>query len=161
MRIPGSTPTLPVMYRKCSHAKQAVHTKSSHQVASEWVKQISIRSWVELHFTTISYILSFNYSYRYEINLIRITYTANSSILYSKEKNWRDNGHLTSIFSKCFWPPLFRTKRISSRINKLSKNLTSLSIFSLNIKQFLWKYNILATLFWAALILLRSKQRNY
>ena len=25
----GSAPTLPVIYRKCSHAKQAVHTKSS------------------------------------------------------------------------------------------------------------------------------------
>ena len=60
-----------------------------NQVASEWVKKISIRSWVELHFTTISYILSFNYSYRYEINLIRIMYTANSSILYSKEKTVR------------------------------------------------------------------------
>ena len=60
-----------------------------NQVASEWVKKISIRSWVELHFTTISYILSFNYSYWYEINLIRIMYTANSSILYSKEKTVR------------------------------------------------------------------------
>ena len=28
MRIPGSTPTFPVIYRKCSQAKQAVHTKS-------------------------------------------------------------------------------------------------------------------------------------
>ena len=36
---------------------------------NEW--RISLRSWVELHFKTISYILSFNYSYRYEINLIR------------------------------------------------------------------------------------------
>ena len=53
---------------------------------SEWVKKIATRSWVELHFTIISYILSFNYSYRYEINLIRIMYATNSSILYSKEK---------------------------------------------------------------------------
>ena len=60
-----------------------------NQVASEWVKKISIRSWVELHFTTVSYILSFNYSYWYEINLIRTNYTANSSILYSKEKSVR------------------------------------------------------------------------
>ena len=29
MRIPGSTQTLSVIDRKCSHAKQAVHTKSS------------------------------------------------------------------------------------------------------------------------------------
>ena len=35
-----------------------------NQVASEWVKKISVRSRVELHFTTISYTLSFNYSYR-------------------------------------------------------------------------------------------------
>ena len=28
MRILGLTSTLPVIYRKCSHAKQAVHTKS-------------------------------------------------------------------------------------------------------------------------------------
>ena len=55
-----------------------------NQVASEWVKKIFIRSWVELHFPIISYILSFNYSYRYEINLIRIMCTANSSILYSR-----------------------------------------------------------------------------
>ena len=60
-----------------------------NQVASEWVKKISVRSWVELHFTTIWYILSFNYSYRYEINLIRIMYAVNSSILYSKEKTVR------------------------------------------------------------------------
>ena len=60
-----------------------------NQVASEWVKKIFIRSWVELHFPIISYILSFNYSYRYEINLIRIMYAANSSILYSKEKTGR------------------------------------------------------------------------
>ena len=57
-----------------------------NQVASEWVKKIFIRSWVELHFPIISYILSFNYGYRYEINLIRTMYAANSSILYSKEK---------------------------------------------------------------------------
>ena len=62
---------------------------SRNQVASTWVKKISVRSWVEFHFTTISYILSFNYSYRYKINLIRIMYTANSSILYSKEKTVR------------------------------------------------------------------------
>ena len=60
-----------------------------NQVASEKVKKISLRDWVELHFTTISHILTFNYSYRYEINLIRIMYTANSSILYSKEKTVR------------------------------------------------------------------------
>ena len=29
MRIPGSTQTLSDIYRKCSHMKQAVHTKSS------------------------------------------------------------------------------------------------------------------------------------
>ena len=75
---------------------------------------------------------------------IRILYTANSSILYSKEKiNCPDIGHLTSILSECFWPLLFRTNRISKRINKLSENLTVLSIFTLNIKQFLWKYHIL------------------
>ena len=60
-----------------------------------------------------------------------------------------------------FWAPLFQTNRISRRINKLSENLTSLSIFTVNIKPFLWKYHILPTLFWAALILLRSKQRKY
>ena len=35
MRIPGSTPTLSVKYRKCSHAKKAVHTKSSRLWMSE------------------------------------------------------------------------------------------------------------------------------
>ena len=58
-----------------------------NQVACKWVKKFSVRSWEELHFTTISYILSFNYSYWYEITLNRIMYTANSSILYGKEKN--------------------------------------------------------------------------
>ena len=32
-------------------------------------------------------------------------------------------------------------------INLLIENMTSLSIFTLNIKQFLWKYHILPTLF--------------
>ena len=92
MKFPGSTPMLSVIYRKCSHANKPC---TRNQVDSEWVKKISVRSWVELHFTTISYILSFNYSYWYEINLIRIMYTANSSILYSKEKTvCPDTGHL-------------------------------------------------------------------
>ena len=158
MRIPGSTPTFPVIYRKCSHAKQSVHTKSSPLWTSK--KKISIRSWVELHFTTILYILSFNYSYRYEINLIRKMYSTNSSVLDSKEKTVRTL-YLETIFSECFWPTLFQTNRISRRIHKLSENLTSLSVFTLNMKQFLWKYHILPTLFWAALILLRSKPRKY
>ena len=50
--------------------------RTRNKVASDRVKKISVRSWVELHFTTISYILSFNYSYRYEINLIQMMYTA-------------------------------------------------------------------------------------
>ena len=48
------------------HVKYAVTRNkpcTRNQVASEWVKKISIRSWVELHFTTISYILIFNCSY--------------------------------------------------------------------------------------------------
>ena len=88
-------------------------------------------------------------------------YAANSSILYGKEKNCPDTGHLKSVLSECFLPPLFQTNRISRRINKLSENLTSWSIFTLNIKQSFWKYHILPTLFWAALILLRSKQGKY
>ena len=67
---------------------------------------------------------------------------------------------MTSKLSECFWPPLFQTNRISRRTNKLSENLTSLSIFSLKIKQFLWKYHTLPSLLWPALILLRSKQRK-
>ena len=35
MRIPGSTPTLSIICRKCSHAKQAAHTKSSRLRMSE------------------------------------------------------------------------------------------------------------------------------
>ena len=61
---------------------------------------------------------------------------------------------MTSKLSEYFWPPLFQTNRISRRINKLSENLTSLTIFTL-------KYHTLPSLFWAALILLRSKQRKY
>ena len=37
----------------------------------------------------IIYPISFNYSYKYEINPIRIIYAASSSILYSKEKTGR------------------------------------------------------------------------
>ena len=69
-------------------------------------------------------------------------------------------GSFEEAISECFWPTLFQTTQISRRINKLSDNLTSLSIFSLNIKPFLWKYHTLPTLFWAALILLRSKPRK-
>ena len=65
-------------------------------------------------------------------------YTANySSILYSKEKTVWILGTLTSTLTECFWAPLFQTNRISRRINKLSENLSSLSIFTLNIKPFL------------------------
>ena len=141
---------------------QSRETSRKHEIKSplnEW-KKISIRSWIELHFTTILYILSFHYSYRYEINLFRKMYTTNSSVLCSKEKNVRTL-YLVTIFSECFWPTLFQTNRISRRIHKRSENLTSLCIFTLNMKQFLWKYHILPTLFWAALIFLRSKQRKY
>ena len=68
-----------------------------------------------------------------------------------------------SILSECFsiWPPLFQTNWISRRINEFSDNLNSLSIFTLNTKQFLWKYHILPTLIWTALVLLRSKKRPW
>ena len=62
--------------------------RSRNQVASEWVKKISVRSWVELHFTIISYILSFNYSYREFIDSVQ------------QRKNWPDTGHLTSILNE-------------------------------------------------------------
>ena len=55
----------------------------------------------------------------------------------------KNTGHLISILSESFWAPLFQTNRISRRINNLSENLFSLSIFTLNIKPFLWKYHIL------------------
>ena len=63
--------------------------RTRNQVASEWVKKMYKRSWLELHFTTISHILSFNYRYRCEIDLIRIMYTANSLFLNSKDKTVR------------------------------------------------------------------------
>ena len=83
MRIPGSTLTLLVTNRKCSHAKQAVQTKSVrlwmskehfHKELSRVIKQI------------ILYILSFNCSNRYEINLVRIIFAGNSSIKHSAAK---------------------------------------------------------------------------
>ena len=67
------------LWRFRLHIKNAVtqnKRRIRNQVASEWMRKISVRGWVELHFTTISYILSFNYSYRYEINLIQMMYTA-------------------------------------------------------------------------------------
>ena len=63
-------------------------------------------------------------------------YSTNSSVLDSKEKTVRTL-YLETIFSECFWPTLFQTNRISRRIHKLSENLTSLSVFTLNMKQFL------------------------
>ena len=54
-----------------------------------------------------------------------------------------------------------KKKEIKKRINEVSDNLTSLSIFNFNIKQFLLKYHILPTLIWTPLVLLRSKQRKY
>ena len=155
-RIAGSTTTLRVIYRKCTSLKTG------------WAHRINIRLWIsEENFhrelsRIIWYTLSFNYCYRYEINLAWIMYTANSSILHRKEKkNWPDTGHLTSILSECFWPLLFQTNWISRRINEFSDNLTSLSIFTSNIKQFLWKYHIIPTLFWTPLVLLHSKWRKY
>ena len=77
-----------------------------NQVASEWVKKILIWSWLELHFTTISYILRFNFSFRYEINLVRIMYATNSSILYSKDKTVRILGtwdqYLVNVSCLCY-----------------------------------------------------------
>ena len=112
MRIPGSTPTLPVIYRNYGHSKKALHTKSSR--------------------------------------------------LWTSEENFQKelSRALTSMLTECFWPPLFQTNWISRRTNKSSEKLTSLSTFTLNIKQFLWKYHILPTLFRTALGLLRSKQRK-
>ena len=39
MRIPGSTPTLPVIYRKYSHAKQAVHMHEIKSSSRLWVSE--------------------------------------------------------------------------------------------------------------------------
>ena len=79
-RIAGSTTTLRVIYRKCTSLKTG------------WAHRINIRLWIsEENFhrelsRIIWYTLSFNYCYRYEINLAWIMYTANSSILHRKEK---------------------------------------------------------------------------
>ena len=75
------------LHRKCSHAKQAVHTKSIRLRRSEenFHKGLSRITLYRLYY--ISY--GFNYCYRYEINLARIMYAANSSILHSKEKTGR------------------------------------------------------------------------
>ena len=88
----GEVWEFPVKLRRFRSRSEKAVTRNKpgtrNQVASEWVKKISIRSWVE--FTFYDYItLSFNYSYRYEIYLIRIMYAANSSILCSKEKTVR------------------------------------------------------------------------
>ena len=88
---------LSVIYRKGSHAKQAAHPKSSRLRMNEENFRTELS---RITFYDYIYILSFNYSYRYEINLIRIMYAANSSILYSKEKTVRI---LTSILSECLW----------------------------------------------------------
>ena len=86
MRIPGSTPTLSVIYRKCSHVKQEAHTKSSRLGLSEENFRTELSR--SPFYDYIIYPKLYN-SYRYEINLIRIMYTANSSILHSKEKTVR------------------------------------------------------------------------
>ena len=133
MRIPGTISAL-VIENAVTRNKPCTR----NQFASEWVKKISKGLSTENYIIQIIlYILSFNYCYRYEINLPWIMNAANSLILHSKEKKWLDTGLLTSILSECFWPPLFQTNWISGRIYEFSDNLTSLSNFTLNITQFL------------------------
>ena len=90
-------------------------------------------------------------------------FAANSSIQHSTEKLaiYGGGGTWHLILSECFWPPLFqkKKKRISRRIDEFPDNFTSFSIFTSNTKQFLWKYHIVPTLIWTALVFLRSKQR--
>ena len=64
-------------------------------------------------------------------------HSANLSILYSNKEKKLSGYWAPNINSECFLPPLFQTNRISRRIDKSSENLTSLSVFTLNIKQFL------------------------
>ena len=89
-------------------------------------------------------------------------HTANSLILYSKEKTGRILGtwhqYSVNVSGLCYSKQI---KFLEELINFLRTWLIYISIFTLNIKQFLWKYHILPTLFWAALILLRGKQRKY
>ena len=64
-------------------------------------------------------------------------YAANSSILYSKEKTVRILGtwhqYLVNVSG---------LNKLNIRINKFPENLTSLSIFTLNIKQYNFFENI-------------------
>ena len=55
-----------------------------------------------------------------------------------------------------YWAPDINTNRISRRINKLSENLTSLSIFTLKYKTNITYPSLSSTNF-----RLRSKQRKY
>ena len=88
-------------------------------------------------------------------------YAANSSILYSKEKTVRILGTWHQYLVNVSGLRYSKQIEFQEELIKLSENLTSLSIYTLNVKPFLWKYHTLPTLFWAPLILLRSKQRKY
>ena len=88
-------------------------------------------------------------------------YSANSSILCSKEKIGRIVGTWHEYLVNISGLRYFKQIEFQGEITKFLKNLSSLNIFTSNIKQFLWKYHILPTYFWTALVLLRSEQRKY
>ena len=84
-------------------------------------------------------------------------YAVDSSILHGKEKTGRILGTWHQYLVIVNVSGLRYSKQFEFQEELMNFLKTwLLSIFSLNIKQFPWKYHILPALIWTALVLLRS-----
>ena len=93
MRIPGTISAL-VMENAVTRNKPCTR----NQFASEWVKKISKGLSTENYIIQIIlYILSFNYSYRYETNLVRILNAANSPTQHCKGNQYLVNASQSGL----------------------------------------------------------------
>ena len=145
MRISSWTLTLLVnsiqkmQSRESSHAREIkLPPKRSEKNFHKELSRIT-------SYRLLLYILCFNYNYRCEINVVRIIYEAKKKAKKLAGCWAPDINILVNVSG------LRYSKQIEFQeelINLLIENLTSLRIFTLNIKQFLWKYHILPTLFY-------------
>ena len=94
MSIPGTISALPVIENAATRNKP--YTRN--QFASEWVKKISKGLSTENYIIQIIlYILSFNYSNRYETSFVRILYAANSPTLHCKGNQYLVNASQSGL----------------------------------------------------------------
>ena len=99
------------------------------------------------------------YSYSCQINIVWIMYAPNSSILHDKEKTGRILGTRHHYLVNVSGLPY--SKQIEFQKKKKWWIFWQPDFFKylhFKYQQFLWKYQILPTLIWTALVLLRSKR---